>query len=159
MRYRGRFQLGQFVHLSVQTTTSGDNDAGDGAVTPAVPDAAPTISIYDTDGDYVIKNKKIPLQSPQETTLFGVALMLECLSTIGPAYGTVEFAEGERYVVLYKWQVSGSNYATLDFFDVIAGGDCRGAYTALEFYERPQADYMVGALEDGTVEKRRGPSI
>lgn len=155
MRYLGRFQLGQFVHLSLITS----NTAEEYPDAPTAPDAAPTFSIYNSDGSKVITNKRMPLQHPSETALFAVDQMLACLSALGPAYGTVEFEEGRSYFVRYEWLISTAAFARIDYFDVIPGGDCRGAYTALEFYERPQADYMVGALENGTVEKRRGPSV
>jgi hypothetical protein len=155
MRYLGRFQLGQFVHLAVTTT----NTAEEYPDAPTAPSAAPVFSIYNNGGGKVITNKRMPLQHPAVATMFAVDQMLACLSALGPAYGTVEFEEGRRYFVRYEWVISAANFARIDCFDVIPGGDCRGAYTALEFYERPQADFVVGALENGTVEKRRGPSI
>lgn len=148
--FRGRRQVGQFLYLSL-TTRSSDKGLA------ATPTAAPTISIYDKDNNAVIKNKKIPLQDPTVENYFGIDQMLQCLDSIGPGYGTVEFTAGEWYVVLYKWAVSGSNYAKVDTFYVLPGGNCKGAYTALEFYERPQSTFIVGATENGTVEKRRGP--
>lgn len=150
--FRGRRQLGQFLYLSC---TPRGTDKG----IAVAPTAAPTISIYDANNDAVIKHKKIPPQDPTADSFFGIDQLLQCLDSIGPGYGTVSFTAGNWYAVLYEWSSGGSNYAKVDRFYVLPGGDCKGAYTALTFYERPHADFLVGATENGTVEKRRGPYV
>lgn len=147
---RGRRQLGQFIHLSLTTV--------DGSGVPTNPDTAPTITVYDTSDNRIINAKPIAPQGIGRTGLFGIDLMLSCQDTMGVGYGTVEFTTGQ-YVVLYKWTISGTERRRLDRFEILPGGNCKGAYTALEFYERPQANYLVGALENGEVEKRRGPYL
>jgi hypothetical protein len=41
----------------------------------------------------------------------------------------------------------------------MAGGNAKGAYVALHYYPRPHANYIVGQLDDGTLEMRRGPKV
>ena len=146
----GRLQLGQFIHLTVSTV--------DGSGVPTNPTSAPTITIYDSSDNRIINAKPIAPQGINRTGLFGIDLMLSCQSTLGVGYGSVEFTSGQ-YVVLYKWTIGGTERRAIDRFEILPGGNCKGAYTALEFYERPQADYLVGATEDGTVETRRGPYL
>lgn len=148
--YRGSRQLGQFLYLSCTTRTSDKGVA-------VAPTAAPTISIYDQNNDAVIKHKKIPLQDPNASHHFGIDQLLQCLDSIGIGYGTVEFTSGQWYVVLYEWASGGSNYAKIDRFFVLPGGNCKGAYTALAYHDRPHASFIVGATENDTVEARRGP--
>lgn len=148
---RGRRQLGQFIHLTVSTV--------DGSGVPTNPTSAPTATIYDASNNKVLDARKMAPQGIARTGFFGLDLMLTSQASIGlGGGGGTEFASGQ-YVVLYKWTISGTERRTIDRFEILPGGNLQGAYTALEFYERPQADYLVGATEDGTVETRRGPYL
>lgn len=74
---------------------------------------------------------------------------------IGP-----EFPAG-FYYVLVDWQVASAsvNRACLHIFEVVAGGDANGAYTALHCYEQPQATFLVGQLDSGRLDVRRNPKV
>lgn len=137
--YRGRAQLGDYIDLSLVTHGANSDVA-------AAPDAAPTFAVYNSSGTAIASAQKMPKQG-SETGLFGLDYFL------GTGY-----AAG-AYAVYYEWQVSGVNYAELDIFEILAGGNAQGAITSLCWYDRPHAKYLLTVTEDGTTEKRRGPKL
>lgn len=72
---------------------------------------------------------------------------------IGP-----ELPVGVYYCHL-QWQ-SGSasiNRRRVHSFQVVPGGNTKGAYTALTFYEKPHASFIVGQTDGGLLDVRRNP--
>jgi hypothetical protein len=41
----------------------------------------------------------------------------------------------------------------------VDGGDIRGACISAYFYERPEANYVVQSLENGSIIKGRNPTV
>lgn len=72
---------------------------------------------------------------------------------IGP-----EFPVGIYYCYTH-WQAaaSSSNRRRTDSFQVVAGGNVKGAYSAITFYDKPQASFIVGQTDGGLLEARRNP--
>lgn len=137
--YRGRFQQGQEVPLSLLVL----NSSG----TPAAPDAAPTIRVYNQSGTAVYTDSVPVLDRFGQTGLFGFNLFLD-----------ERFPTG-IYAAVYQWAVSSSNRADYDRFEVLAGGSRQGSIVSMEYYHRPQADFVVQSTFAGTVLKGRNPSV
>lgn len=72
---------------------------------------------------------------------------------IGP-----ELPVGVYYCYL-QWQAASASYnrRQIHVFQVVAGGNTKGAYTSITFYEKPQASWIVGQTDGGLLEARRNP--
>ena len=142
MAWLGTKLLGQWVSVPVSCKdASGDQIA---------PDAAPTVTIYkanDTPITGVDSVKMPPLSPGQLTGFFNLDVQLGS-----------HFSAG-RYHCLVEYLVSTVKHAEQHFFEIAAGGNANGAYVAMFYYPRPQANYVVGQLDDGTLEFRRGPKL
>lgn len=137
--YKGRYQLGDHYPLSVLCVN--------GAHTPAAPTSAPTVDIFDTSDNKVVTARAIPPKDENETGWFGEGLFLDSSFSAG------------QWCARYSYAISGTSYAKLDFFEIIAGGDSAGAYTSLEYYDRPHGKFLMGGREDGTLEANRNPYL
>ena len=82
MAWRGRKQLGQFMHLSLVCK--------DASFLPAAPDAAPTMSIYDSSGTETKADLKLPPQGFSETGQFGRDVFLDSSFSTG-TYAVLSF--------------------------------------------------------------------
>jgi len=135
----GRFQLGDHYPLLVQCMNANH--------TPAAPTSAPLVDIYDTADNKVVTARTIPPKDENVTGLFGQDLMLDS-----------NFSAG-FWCARYEYVVSAVTYVKLDMFEIVAGGDDAGAYTALHYYDKPHAKFLMGAREDGTLEANRNPYL
>lgn len=63
------------------------------------------------------------------------------------------------YDVVYYYKVSGVTFLETDHFEIVAGGDARGACVSTYFYERPEAQYIIQGLESGSIIKGRNPTV
>lgn len=144
--FRGRFQLGGFVDLDLLCTDSN----GD----PVAPDDAPTVTIYDDTGTPVKTDLKMPPKGINKTGYFGLVVFLDSDFSTGP------------HIAKYSWDDGGGAHegGKIESFTIKAGGHSSGAYIGLEWYDRPHASFLVGALEkpstsSGTIEWRRNPYL
>lgn len=138
--FLGTFILGQFVPLTVQCRT--------GAGVPVAPAAAPVLSIYSAGSDTpVVDGISLPPKNkPTRTGGFEIQQRL-----------TSAFAVG-HYTVRYQW-TSTSVFARTDTFEVVAGGDSKGANAGIEYYPRPDSSWIVTQGDGGTYSLRRNPSL
>jgi hypothetical protein len=138
MYYLGRYKLGDWIPLSVQCT-----DASGDAVAP---DSAPTVTVYDGDFASVVSGKAMPAKDVgNRTGMFEIEGRL--------ASG---FSEGVHHA-LFQWSAGSHDGAELKRFRVVGGGHQDGAYTAVQYYDRPQANHIVGHLDSGVLEFRKNP--
>lgn len=65
------------------------------------------------------------------------------------------------YTVVYYYTTNGVTVQGLDTdnFEVVGGGDARGAVIGTYFYDRPEARYIVQGLESGSIIKGRNPTV
>lgn len=134
----GRYQIGRTVHLRCLTVNA------DG--TPTLPDAPPVAVIQS--GQTVITVKTMPiLDRAAQTGLFHYPLLLDSYFSLA------------TYTVNYRWDISTFAGLETDTFTVIAGGDADGAITALYFYRRPHADFLVQGTETGKIRSGRNPRV
>ena len=140
MAWLGEYFLGEWVHIPVVCKDASDDEAA--------PDAAPTLTIYKADDTPIVDGVTMPpLAEGELDSLFSLEVQLDS-----------DFSAG-RYIALVEYAVSASNKAEVHFFRVMAGGHASGAYVALHYYPRPHARYLVGQLDNGTLEFRRGPKL
>lgn len=138
--YLGRFQLGEFVPLSLDCRTT--------AATEVSPTAAPTVSIYKTNDTAVLDAKSLaPYIKGQLTGHFRGEVFLNSSYSAG------------RYHGIFSWASGGSTYRQEFSFEVVAGGNVKGEYIGLRYYRRPHADYVVGLTDGGVLEFRRNPRV
>lgn len=140
--YLGEYFLGEWVEIPVWCR------AADG--TETAPDAAPSLTIFKANDTPVTNHDGLtmpPLAEGKVTGLFQRDVQLGS-----------NFSAG-RYIVLVEYEVSSSAKADVHFFRVMAGGNASGAYVAMHYYPRPHGKYIVGQLDDGTLEQRRGPKL
>lgn len=136
MAWLGEYFLGEWVSIPLVAASN--------------PDAAPTVTIYKANDTPVTGADTItmpPFAQGEQDGFFNRDVQLDA-----------NFSAG-RYQVLVEYAISASNRAEQHFFQVKAGGNAKGAYVALHYYPRPHAKYLVGQLDDGTLEFRRGPKI
>lgn len=138
----GEYFQGEWVSVPLACSDTSDTESN--------PDAAPTVSIYKADDTPITGADDAtipPLAEGERVGFFNRDFQLDS-----------NFSAG-RYIVLVEYAVSGSNKADLHFFRVVSGGNANGAYIAMHYYPRPHGKYIVGQLDDGTLEFRRGPKL
>lgn len=139
MLWLGRFQLGDFLPIPVPC-----RDASRVEVSPT---AAPNYSIYDgTDTVIVDDLKMVPHDKPTRTGWFYAEHQLGSGFAVG------------RYNGLIQWASGGNAFAKEFCFEIVAGGSASGAYIGLEYQASPQARFVVGLVDSGSVEQRKNPS-
>lgn len=136
--YLGRFQNGDSVPLRVHCV-----DSNLDAVNP---DNAPDYVVYSDTFSDVASGKMPPKDKDKLAGLFEDSIFLGSLDT-------------GFYTVRYSWTELSQEFASIDNFEIISGGDASGAYTAMHFYGPPHADFIVGQLDSDTVDKRRNPKV
>lgn len=137
--YLGRYQLGGTVPLRLHCETP----------THAIvmPDHPPAAHVFDGSNTKQFAGL-IPIDERYVLTgSFRYPLFLGSGYTVG------------HYSIVYYYVISGVMYSKADTFEVVPGGDTHGAVAAAYFYERPEANYIIQALEDGSLVKRRNPTI
>lgn len=140
MNFRGRKPLGTEIRIGVQSRN--------GSRVPVAPDAAPTFRVYsEAGGSAVVTGSLPPTERYQTTGLFEHMLPLNSSFSAG------------RYYVIYKWAISSTNYADMDAFEVLAGGDANGMFNSLFFLDKPAGDWILGITDMGTVSLHRGPHV
>ena len=138
--YLGRFQLGATVHLELPC-----RDLNKQA---ALPDLPPQYKVFN--GTTVIEAHAMPIIDRYVVTgVFRSTLFLGRL-----------YATGQYQVVYYYHNTSTGYYGLqYDNFEIVPGGDVRGAVIGTYFYERPEANYIVQGLESGSIIKGRNPTV
>jgi len=131
--YRGRLPEGSEMILSVQTTD------GDGA--PTLPDDAPVLEVYS--GSAHLFDKKIPIHD-RANSYFQYGVFLN--------FGTGTFTARTRWT---SGSYEGSQEDTFEVMD----GNVDGYNTAMCFYRRPHADYIVRATTSGALIKGKNPQV
>ena len=135
------YKLGQHAQLRVQTTDA------DGA--PVVPDACPTIDVYDTSGTKIVSAFSIPIHDRYGTTgQFAYQLFLDGA-----------FTANYYYTVRYKWTAGAFNGVRLGGFAVLAGGNASGQYISAIHILKPFASFLVGQTDGGVIERVRNPKF
>lgn len=137
--WMGRYQVGGSVPLRLRCKT----DAG----VPTFPDNPPMVHVFDGSNTLLLA-KQMPVEERYiGTGRFNYPLFLGSGYTAG------------HYTVVYYFALSSVMKAMQDTFEVIPNGSTSGAVTAAYFYERPEANYVLQGSEDGSLTKRRGPSV
>lgn len=137
MSYLGGYQLGDSIPLRLTCRAS---------EAPAMPDNPPQAKVFS--GTTVVASHLMPIEDRYAVTAqFAYPLFLD---------GT--FSAGQ-YTVVYYYAISGTPHIETDSFDVLPGGSVNGSVVSSYFFERPQANYVVKAQEDGNVTWGRNPTI
>lgn len=138
--YIGRWQLGTYVPLTVLT------QAANGAA--ILPDDQVNLVLFDTatytrQGPY-----RLPVvDSVNRPGVFTYGLFL-----------TSDFSPG-RYIVEFRWNVAGYIGLKADIFDVVEGGNSDGSIVSIDFWNRPEADYVIAILDGGKIIQGRNPVL
>lgn len=137
--FLGYVQNGGWLTIPAHTGTAWPSDGSSAR-------AFPTMSVFDVNGDVICQDEYVP-PVPEHTGLHQVQRQ------IGP-----EFTAG-RYSLLVSWQVGSNPVNRREFhtFEVRPGGESRGAYVGLQFFAASNADFVVGMLDCGRIETRKGP--
>lgn len=141
MKWLGRFALGDFLPLHLSCIN--------GSLVEAAPSAAPAYTAYDSSGTAVTNVaalKMVPHDLPTRTGWFYAEHRLGSDFSVG------------RYDVLVQYTVSGSVRTRQFCFEIVAGGHASGAYIGMEYQASPQARFVVGLVDSGSVEQRKNPS-
>lgn len=139
MRYLGRFQLGDYVPLQIGTHP--------GTAVAANPTAAPTARIValDTPGS-AVETVNMAIRDAYKRTGFFLNWL-----RLSSSYSA------KIYAAYYTWAIAGSNYSECDMFEVVAGGNSSGAVIGAAVIQRPEAEFLMYQLDDGTLNVRRNP--
>lgn len=135
--YAGRVPIGGHVFFPCACRSGG-------ALTD--PSAAPQLTILDYSGSIAIEARTVP-RIGTATGLFGFD------EFVGSSYSA------GFYHALLAWKIGGSQYGVLIPFEVLPSGDAKGCFTSLYFYDRPQAQYVVGNTESGVLEYHSNPGV
>lgn len=123
MAYLGRYQLGQFVPLTVQCL--------DASGTPTLPTGPPTIDVW-LGSTLIVAAKEIPiLDRYGVTAMFRYRLPLDGRFSAG------------SYMVSYTYTVGSLVVFDIDAFQITAGGDINGAVISMTEFVRPHAKFIV----------------
>lgn len=136
----GRFQLGDFVPLSLNATTATGS--------PSAPSANPTAAIYDLTASppsLVDTVQMVICDRYQQTAFF------QTLHRLSSSYSATKF-----YAVCYAWN-SGTALIKTEYFSVVAGGDSDGAVIGSIGYHRPDGERVVYLRDGGKLVFSRGP--
>lgn len=136
----GRYQLGHFVPLPVQSDSTND--------VPSWPDATPTIKVYDCSDVTTVVETIRPggLDVQRVTGLFRYMLRL------GSSY-----AANKTYVAVAKWAISATTYGDIFQWDVLPGGDADGSAIGCVYVQRPEADVVAFTRDGGKLQVGRNP--
>lgn len=134
----GTFQLGEVVPIDLQTVAAND--------VPTDPSAIPTLRTYAADGTLVDTDLKMPRFGVGTTGLFRKYLFLDS-----------DYAAG-KYCVRVSYTVTNAK-APLFFFEILPGGNTKGAYRALSYYDKTGGDIVVGETDTGELELRVRPYL
>lgn len=139
----GRITQGEFIALSVLCHTASNPPS------VASPDAAPELSIYNSAFTRVVTDQKMPPKDlPTSPGLFELHQPIDS-----------NFSTG-FYTVLYRWYDGASTASFLDNFQVVAGGCTDGTTTAMNFYRRPDSDWIATHSDmSGTFTFRKNPRL
>lgn len=137
----GRRELGEWLPIYLVCRS--------GPLVEAAPVVAPAYSIYPGDSDTPLESD-VTMPPINRDELTGHFLAHHRL---GPKFST------GHYRVLKEWTVGTNSFAETDSFEIVGGGSSKGAYVGLFWYERPHAKYLIGQLDDGTIERRPSPRL
>lgn len=139
----GRYQLGEYVRIPVQTRNA--------SAAETAPSAAPTYTLYKANDTPITGHDTVTMPPKFLGLLTGWFESEIRLSST--------FSAG-RYNVLIEYSISGGHTgAEQHSFDVVAGGNANGAYIGLQWYPRPHAKFLVGLLDSNTLEARKNPKV
>ncbi len=140
MAYLGRYQLGATVALY--------RPCQDAARVLTLPDSPPQAKVFS--GTTLVEAHLMPIEDRYVVTgLFRLPLFLGRLYSAG------------FYQVVYYYQTGAgaANGVESDNFEVVGGGDVKGAVISTYFYSRPEATYIVQGTESGMILKGRNPTV
>src|SRR5690606_1409401 len=131
MTHLGRFQLGDWVPIVMQAVTA--------AGTPALPDDAPTATVFAaSDPTSAIATRKLPISHRYGTTV----LVRPDLRLDG------DYAAG-GYLVVLELAHSLTGHGYLLMFDVVGGSDADGNVIGQYVTQRPEGKMVVYQLDSG----------
>ena len=134
--FLGRLQLGDLLPLVFSTTDASD--------TPTLPDAPPSVIIYNDSG--AIIQKLLPVVDRYIVTgLFFLPVIIDN-----------QFAAG-RHRVLFSYMLSSTAYAKTAEFEVLSSGGTDGMASAMHMFQLPNVDYAVIASNRGRIKRFRNP--
>jgi hypothetical protein len=146
--YRGRYQIGDEIPLSVLCT--------DHTGKPTDPDACPQLEIYGPTGKVAGGwpgalnggGQRMPILDPNATTGFFQSLVfLGSMFSVG------------QYTATSRWTVGSFNGLQCDTFEIVPGGSDKGNVVALDWYPRPQASFLFHQLDSGRIRPGRNPRL
>lgn len=137
--YLGRFQVGGTVPLRLRCMTD--------TFVPTVPDDPPVVHVFNGSNTKLLATR-MPVD---ERYVLDGSFRYPLFLGSGHAVG--------HYTVVYYFALSGNMKTKEDCFEIIPGGSANGAVSAAYFYERPEANYILQGLEDGSLIKRRNPTV
>lgn len=138
MSYLGRFQLGADVPLFLRCR--------DASLTPTQPDAPPQAKVFS--GTTVVEARLMPVCDQKYVAgQFRLPLRLTRIYSVG------------RYQVVYYYAKGSFHGLHTDDFEIVPGGDARGAISSAYFLERPEASYVVQGTEEGAILVGRNPAV
>ena len=136
--YLGSYQLGDIVQLSVWCLNGTD--------TPVEPDAAPLAIVYSSTN--TAEARSLPIKDRERITgYFHYRTNLDASYTAG------------YYTVMVNYKISGTNFAKLWHFQVLAGGNDQGNGISMHFFKQPGADYVLLQTDQGTMKRLRNPAL
>lgn len=134
----GRYQLGDTVPITIQTVAAND--------VPTDPTSVPTIRTYTSAGTLIDTDLKVPRLGVGTTGLFRKNLFL------GSTYAAGKYCVRASYTVT-------NLKCPLFFFEVLPGGNAKGAYRALAYYDKMIGDLIVGETDTGELEIKQRPYL
>lgn len=140
--YLGAYQLGGRVALTILC-----HDANG---VPLAPDAAPRVSVHGGQSNvFIAAFDAPPLDRPNAPGLFQMVLHLGGRFPVG------------YYEAFYTYSVGlgSNNPVEHDSFQVVAGGDPRGAVLALYALNKPHAQFLIQQCDSGKILKGSNPSV
>jgi len=138
LQYLSRTQLGREASFAITTV--------DATNIPGWPTAAPILEVW-AGTTLVLSNLKMPKVDGAVTGLFRLNVFLDD-----------RFSAGEHLGIV-RWSLNSFLGVEEYKFDVVAGGDGRGAIVSLFHHEMPQERFLVAQSDAGKLFRLKRPSI
>lgn len=171
--YLGRIRQGEWLRI-YQPKTSAPGRGAPSEVSYPLPDVPdwtgetefiegvnnPTLTVIDHDGNKVVDSKRMHLLDSQiNNCLFVADLYIGDDIPVGVCTARTEYESlwHKQSLMPTTSQSKLQVYATLSTFEVVPSGSGKGTYQTAFMYERPQATFLLGQHDDGSLDFRRNP--
>ena len=141
MIYLGRYQVGKYLNVFVQTLDAGGE--------PSMPDTTPWLKIFAPDNSVILATGVPVVDKKQDVFLFRACIFLG---------NPLSFSAGQHSFTV-SYLTGGTAKTVTGLFEIIPGGDPDGCILSQYYLHSPAADHIVYQTEAGSIKKGKNPRV